>query len=279
MAAWQKSVQHQANRANPPELFKSIYSAEDKEGIRITVHAGKEANVSYMRGALEHPHVQRFDHGIKLAEDPELLAEFARRMILITMCPISNVKPRCVKGIQDVPTRLYLDEGIKFPNKSDGRAYLVAYVLDNYWAVQESFRLTEEWIAIVAASIEGGWCSQGRKSEMLAMLGSTLSNTGDLMEAQTTSRTCFKQDVAGSDVASDESIKSPVTQKLYDSPNRCISYMYSIVRLRNHGQLLHVVYPRRNGHDQAYGLRKYHYRLYMSVSPQLVCYQALAEAK
>ncbi len=165
-----------SEKGNPPELFKSIYSSAEREGIRRTAHAGEEADVSYMRGALEHLHVQRVDHGIKLAEDPELLAEFVRRKMLITMCPVSNVKLRCVKDVKELPIRLYLDKGVKFSINSDDPAYFGAYILDNYCAVQEAFCLTEEdWAWIVRASIEGSWCSQGRKSEMLALLGSTLS--------------------------------------------------------------------------------------------------------
>jgi adenosine deaminase len=167
-----------SEQGNPPELFKSIYSSAEKEGIRRTAHAGEEADVSYMRGAVEELHVQRVDHGIKLAEDPELLAEFARREILITMCPISNVKLCCVNDMTALPIRLYLDKGIKFSINSDDPAYFGAYIQDNYCAVQEAFSLTEdEWRGIVTASIEGCWCSESRKIEMLATLESTLTRT------------------------------------------------------------------------------------------------------
>ena len=167
-----------SEKDNPPELFKSVYQSAEKEGIRRTAHAGEEADVGYIRGALEHLHVQRVDHGIKLAEDPDLLADFVRREMLITMCPISNVKLRCVKNILDLPIRLYLDCGIRFSINSDDPAYFGAYILDNYCAVQDAFNLTEDdWARIVRASIEGSFCSHGRKSEMLAMLGKTLSNT------------------------------------------------------------------------------------------------------
>lgn len=165
-------------KGNPPELFMSIYSSAEKEDIRRTAHAGEEADVSYMRGAWEHLHVQRVDHGIKLGEDPDLMAEFARQKILITMCPLSNVKLHCVQSIEDLPIRLYLDNGVKFSINSDDPSYFGSYVLDNYCAVQEAFCLTqEEWIGIVEASIEGSWCSNGRKSEMLTMLRSIPSIT------------------------------------------------------------------------------------------------------
>lgn len=165
-------------KGNPPELFKSIYSSAEKEGIRRTAHAGEEADVSYMRGALEHLHVQRVDHGIRLGEDADLMAEFAKRQILITMCPLSEVKLHCVQSVEALPIRLYLDNGVKFSINSDDPAYFGSYILDNYCAVQKAFSLTQqEWIGIVEASIEGSWCSNGRKLEMLTMLRSTPSIT------------------------------------------------------------------------------------------------------
>ena len=45
------------------------------------------------------------------------------------------------------------------------------YILDNYCAVQEQFNLSvAEWGGICRAGIEGSWCSQRRKDEMLAVL-------------------------------------------------------------------------------------------------------------
>lgn len=160
-----------SERGRPPSLFKSVFLSAETDGVKRTAHAGEEAEVSYMREALEHLHVQRIDHGIRLADDLDLLAEVARRKILITMCPISNLKLRCVKSVADLPIRLYLDNGVRFSINSDDPAYFGAYVLDNYCAVQEAFDLTrQDWAGIVEASIEGSWCSDDQKAAMLGQL-------------------------------------------------------------------------------------------------------------
>ena len=160
-----------AEKGNPPRLFESIYASAETEGIRRTAHAGEEADVSYMQDALDNLHIQRADHGIKLTEDPRLMAEFAKRKILITMCPLSNLKLRCVKEISDLPIRTYLDNRVRFSINSDDPAYFGGYILANYCAVQEAFDLSvEEWTSIVSASIEGSWCSESRKEEMFDQL-------------------------------------------------------------------------------------------------------------
>ncbi len=152
---------------NPPKLFKDIYASAQVEGIKRTAHSGEEADVSYMRDALESLHIQRVDHGIKLLHDHALAAEFVQKKILVTMCPLSNVRLRCVTDVSKLPIRAYLNNRIRFSINSDDPAYFGGYILDNYCAVQEAFDLTlEEWTSIIMASIDGSWCSEARKDEM-----------------------------------------------------------------------------------------------------------------
>jgi adenosine deaminase len=75
-------------KAPPGPLSRSILSAANKEALWRTALAGEEANISYKRGALQYLHVQRVDHGIVLAEDAQILADFARRKILMDTYPI-----------------------------------------------------------------------------------------------------------------------------------------------------------------------------------------------
>ena len=165
-----------AEKGNPPALFKSIYASAGTEGIRRTAHAGEEADVSYMRDALESLSIQRVDHGIKLVDDLDLMAEYVAKNILVTMCPLSNVRLQCVKDVKELPIRAYLDNRVRFSINSDDPAYFGAYILDNYCAVQEAFGLDmEEWTSIITASIHGSWCSEARKEEMFAVFADVLA--------------------------------------------------------------------------------------------------------
>ena len=76
----------------PPKLFASTFASAEESGFKRTAHAGEEADASYMRDALDSLHIQRVDHGIKLRDDPVLMAEYAEKKIMVTMCPLSNVR-------------------------------------------------------------------------------------------------------------------------------------------------------------------------------------------
>lgn len=156
----------------PPELFKELYEKAKEKGLRLTAHAGEEAPASYIKSALENLGVERIDHGIALAQDAELMGRVAAAGTLLTVCPLSNVVLRSVDKLKDVPVRKLLDAGVKFSINSDDPAYFGGYILENYCQVQDVFQLSvKEWEGIVRAGIEGSWCAEERKEELLKRLG------------------------------------------------------------------------------------------------------------
>ena len=156
----------------PPENFTDLYAKAKALGLGLTAHSGEEGPASYISSALHNLGVTRIDHGIKLIDDPQLMETVARDRILLTVCPLSNVVLRCVNKVQDVPIRKFLDAGVSFSINSDDPAYFGGYILDNYVAVHEAFNLSpNEWSNIVRAGIDGSWCSDERKAELLRRLG------------------------------------------------------------------------------------------------------------
>ena len=160
----------------PAKLFEGIYRQAKEIGVRRTAHAGEEADAQYVRDAIRDLDLERVDHGIRIGDDEELMEDVARRGMLITVCPLSNLRLQCVKSIAELPIRKFLDKGVKFSINSDDPAYFSAYILDNYCAVQEVFHLTaEEWKGIGRTAIEKSWCSEDRKKDVLGMLEDVVS--------------------------------------------------------------------------------------------------------
>ncbi|MCJ1443860.1 MAG: adenine deaminase [Stictis urceolatum] len=155
----------------PPELFEGVYKRAREAGFGRTAHAGEECGAEAIRSALEVLGVQRVDHGRTLVEDEGLMREVAERGVLVTMCPLSNVRLRGVRRVEECPVRKFLEAGVRFSVNSDDPSYFKSYIQDNYCAVQEAFKLTAgEWVRIVGGSIEGSWCDRGRKDELLGLL-------------------------------------------------------------------------------------------------------------
>ncbi|VEU22263.1 DEKNAAC103277 [Brettanomyces naardenensis] len=158
----------------PPELFTSCYqyarSSLPKE-VHYTAHAGEEAGSDYVRRSLKCLGISRIDHGVHSADDPELMKQLAERDIMLTVCPLSNKRLQVVDDVSQVPIRKFLEYGVPFSINSDDPAYFGGYILDNYLAVQEAFKLNvDEWIKIAKNSVRGSWVSEKRKKDLYRMI-------------------------------------------------------------------------------------------------------------
>ena len=163
----------------PPGAWKELYRTAKARGIRRTAHAGEEGPVEYIREALSELDVERIDHGIRLAEDTDLMREVAEKKILVTICPLSNVRLQCVKEVKELPIRTFMDNGVMFSINSDDPAYFGGYIQDNFCAVQEAFNLTaREWEGVTRAAVEGSWCTYSRKKHLLEQLNETMVRFG-----------------------------------------------------------------------------------------------------
>lgn len=154
----------------PKDMFREIYADATKRGIQLTAHAGEEGDPTYISTALELG-AQRIDHGIRLVEDEALMKRIAAQGTLLTVCPLSNVALRCVKSVEQVPIRKFLDNGVKFSINSDDPAYFRGYILDNYCAVQEAHGLSvQDWRTIAENSVQESWIGEERKAELLGRI-------------------------------------------------------------------------------------------------------------
>lgn len=152
----------------PPSLWQEAFARAQAEGVRLTAHAGEEGPAAYVAEALDTLSVSRIDHGVNARDDVALMRRLAQDKVLLSVCPVSNVVLRVVKHVRETPIRTFLDQGVPFSINSDDPAYFGGYILDNYYAVQEAFNLSvEEWRLIAKNSIEGSWCSDQRKKEVL----------------------------------------------------------------------------------------------------------------
>ena len=164
-----------SEKGNPPGAWRDIFAEAKGFGIKRTAHAGEEGPVEYIREAVNELDVERIDHGIRLADDDELMGEIAKRHLLVTVCPLSNVRLQCVESVQQLPIRHFLDAGVDFSINSDDPAYFGGYILDNYCAVQEAFDLSiNEWEKIARASVQGSWCDDRRKAAISMQLEEVL---------------------------------------------------------------------------------------------------------
>jgi len=161
-----------SEKGHPPAKFQRVFERARAEGLVAFAHAGEEGPPEYIEEALDLLKVQRIDHGVRCIENPPLVERLRAQGVPLTVCPLSNVKLRVFKRIEDHNLKKLLDAGLVVTVNSDDPAYFGGYVLDNYMAVANALGLSRTELArLCANSISASLLSNERKSELLKQIG------------------------------------------------------------------------------------------------------------
>ena len=136
----------------PPGDFAGVFEVARGLGLHTVAHAGEEGPPEYVWQAIDLLGVERVDHGIRSVEDPALLRRLAADGTPLTVCPLSNVRLRCVPAIEQHPLPALLDAGVKVTVNSDDPAYFGGYVAENYLALASGLGLGLSDLAALAAN-------------------------------------------------------------------------------------------------------------------------------
>ena len=139
-----------SERDFPPRLFTDVFALARDSGLKTVAHAGEEGPPAYIREALELLQVSRIDHGVRITEDPVLLAEVAARQIPLTVCPLSNTRLCVYAAMEHHPILSLLEHGLLVTVNSDDPAYFGGYVKSNFHAVAEALAPSREQIIQLA---------------------------------------------------------------------------------------------------------------------------------
>jgi adenosine deaminase len=135
-----------SERDFPPRLFNQVFTLAHAAGLKTVAHAGEEGPPAYIREALELLQVSRIDHGVRITEDPSLLAEVAARQIPLTVCPLSNTRLCVYDTMAEHPILSLLEQGLRVTVNSDDPAYFGGYINDNFRAVIASLSPSRQQI-------------------------------------------------------------------------------------------------------------------------------------
>ena len=136
----------------PPGDFAAVFEDARGLGLHTVAHDGEEGPPEYVWQALDLLGVERVDHGIRCVEDPALLRRLAADRTPLTVCPLSNVRLRCVETIARHPIPALLDAGLHVTVNSDDPAYFGGYIADNYLALAAGLGLSQDTLAVLAAN-------------------------------------------------------------------------------------------------------------------------------
>ena len=150
----------------PTEDYRDVFELARELGVPFTIHAGEADGPASVRAALSFG-AARIGHGLRAAEDDELLAFLAEHRITLETCPTSELQTSIIDDYSTFPLRKLLDQGISVTVNADNMGVSGTDVRRELLLVSNVFGLTdaeEQQLLINAA--HAAFASESLKEEL-----------------------------------------------------------------------------------------------------------------
>jgi adenosine deaminase len=163
----------------PPEPYAEIFAEGAAAGLRSIPHAGETHGPESIRGAIDALGAERIGHGIRVLEDPSLVALVREREIGFDVCPTSNVMTRSAPSLEEHPLPAMLDAGLTCTLASDDPSMFHSFVTDEYELCRRVFGFDDRAIAALASNgVRASFAPPHLKAELEAAIGVWLGASG-----------------------------------------------------------------------------------------------------
>lgn len=142
------------DEAGGPALgLRAAFAWAKDAGLRLTAHAGETAGPESIRAALEIG-AERIGHGIRAADDPDLLRRLRDEQIPLEVCITSNVKTGAVKSLDAHPVRKLFDAGVPITLNTDDPGVFETSLTREFALARDIFGFSEAELSSVAGAAE-----------------------------------------------------------------------------------------------------------------------------
>lgn len=137
--------------------FQTLFAEAQREGLRITIHAGEWGGPENVQEAIQVLDADRIGHGVRVLEDPEVVRLAVERRIPFEVCVTSNHHSGVIEDITNHPLSEMLMEGLNVTINTDDPSISKITLGHEYRTVTETLGLPlwvlrERVLAAVRAS-------------------------------------------------------------------------------------------------------------------------------
>ena len=158
---------------NPPSKFKKLFEKAIEKGFLTVAHAGEEGPPEYIWEALDLLKVKRIDHGVQCLKDKKLIEKLRNSQTPLTVCPLSNIKLRVFKKLEEHNLKKMLDQKLMVMVNSDDPAYFGGYINKNLIECQAALNLSmKEVKVLIINSFKSSFLKEEKKNEWISKFSS-----------------------------------------------------------------------------------------------------------
>ncbi|WP_262401726.1 adenosine deaminase family protein [Actinomadura sp. CNU-125] len=164
------------DEAHPGDPFTDVFAAAHDAGLHVVHHAGEGEGPASIRQALGPGRTERLGHGIRVLDDPELVAEVRERRVPLEVCPSSNVALGFVPSLAEHPLPRLLDARLQVTLNTDVPALIGTPLAAEYALVRDAFGYDDRTLADLARSgVDASFAPPATKSRLHAEIDAWLA--------------------------------------------------------------------------------------------------------
>jgi adenosine deaminase len=160
--------------------FAPAFRIAARAGLASVPHSGELLGPAHVRTTLDNLAPTRLGHGVRSAEDPELLGRIVDAGVALEVCPASNVALGVYPTMSEVPLRTLVDAGARIALGADDPLLFGPRLAEQYRAAREVHGLDDVALAGLArGSIEASTATPDRKRALVADVDAWLDAPGE----------------------------------------------------------------------------------------------------
>jgi adenosine deaminase len=166
--------------ANPTHAFGPAFDVARAGGLLSVPHAGELTGAADVAGAVWRLGADRVGHGIRVLDDPAVLADVVERDVCLEVCPASNVALGAIEHLSQHPLPALWRAGCAVTLASDDPLLFGAGLVDQYVIARSVFGFDDVALAELArCGIRAAACPPQRRAELLAGVDAWLGAEAD----------------------------------------------------------------------------------------------------
>lgn len=152
----------------PADPFRDLFLEAQKAGLCLTIHAGEWGGAENVRQAIEDFQADRIGHGIRVLEDPDVVALARERGTLFEVCVTSNHHSGVVENIADHPIKQMIKSGLNVTVNTDDPSISRINLSSEYQTIHRKLGISMDVIGMrVKAAAQGAFLPADLKKRLV----------------------------------------------------------------------------------------------------------------
>jgi adenosine deaminase len=151
----------------PPTPFARDFSRARAAGLHTVAHAGETTGPVTICDSLDLLRVERIGHGVRAAENPDLVARLARERVPLELCPTSNICTGVVATFAEHPFRAFDEAGVLVTVNSDDPPLFGTTLTDEFLVLARHWGYDADGIQRIALNaLDASFLPEEEKSRL-----------------------------------------------------------------------------------------------------------------